>query len=166
MFHRGYPYNVIVSLLEKQGHKMHLRTLKRKHSDLRLRRKGNNFKESEIELLIRREVEGVGRLAGYRNIWHTLRLRHHIHVPCSLVACFACLHSFAFVVLYHKNNKSSLQWKTTAQPWLQNIFERRVNSCKETWATIFDRTHVWRLVPSLLRPMHVHQFQTFVCSNF
>jgi len=52
MFHRGYPYDVIVSLLEKQGHKMHLRTLKRKLSDLRLRRKGNNFEKSEIELLI------------------------------------------------------------------------------------------------------------------
>jgi len=86
MFHRGYPYDVIVSLLEKQGHKMHVRTLKRKLSDLRLRRKGNNFEESEIELLIRREVEGPGRLAGYRNIWHALRLRHHVHVPRSLVA--------------------------------------------------------------------------------
>ena len=42
--------------------------------------------ESEIELLIRKEIEGVGRLAGYRNIWHALRLRHHVHVPCSLVA--------------------------------------------------------------------------------
>ena len=42
--------------------------------------------ESEIELFIRREIEGVGRLAGYRNIWHALRLRHHVHVSCSLVA--------------------------------------------------------------------------------
>ena len=80
MFHRGYPYDVIDSLLEKQGHEMHLRTLKRKLSDLRLRRKGK-FEESEIELLIRREVEGAGRLAGYRNIWHALCLRHHVHVP-------------------------------------------------------------------------------------
>jgi hypothetical protein len=86
MFHRGYAYDVIVGLLEKQGHKMHLRTLKRKLSDLGLKRKGSNFEESEIETLIRREVEGAGILAGYRNIWHALRLRHHVHVPRSLVA--------------------------------------------------------------------------------
>ena len=42
--------------------------------------------ESQIELLNRREIEGAGRLAGYRNIWHALRLRHHVHVPRSLVA--------------------------------------------------------------------------------
>ena len=43
---------------------MHLRTLKRRLSNLGLKRKGNNIDESEIELLIRREVEGAGRLAG------------------------------------------------------------------------------------------------------
>ena len=42
--------------------------------------------ESQIELLNRREIEGAGRLAGYRNIWHASRLRHHVHVPRSLVA--------------------------------------------------------------------------------
>ena len=86
MFHRGYQYDVIVALLEKNGHKMHLRKLKRRLSDLGLRRKGHDVNESEIELLIRREVEGAGRLAGYRNIWHALRLRHHVYVPRSLVA--------------------------------------------------------------------------------
>lgn len=86
MFHHGYQYDVIVALLEKKGHKMHLRTLKRRRSDLGLRRKGHDVNESEIELLIRREVEGAGRLDGYRNIWHALRLRHHVHVPRSLVA--------------------------------------------------------------------------------
>ena len=54
MFHHGYQYDVIVSLLEKKGHKMHLRTLKRRLSDLGLRRKGYDVNESEIELLIRR----------------------------------------------------------------------------------------------------------------
>lgn len=37
--------------------------------------------QSEIELLIKREVEGAGRLAGYKNVWHALRLRHLEHVP-------------------------------------------------------------------------------------
>ena len=89
MFHHVYQqYDVIVAVLGKKGHKMHLITLKRRLSDLGLRRKGHDVNESEIELLIRREVEGAGRLAGYRNIWHTLRLRHHVHVPRSLVARF------------------------------------------------------------------------------
>ena len=44
MFHRGYQYDVIVALLEKKGHKMHLRTLKRRLSDLGLRRKGHDVK--------------------------------------------------------------------------------------------------------------------------
>ena len=42
--------------------------------------------KSPIELLNRREIEGAGRLAGYRNIWHALRLRHHVYLPRSLVA--------------------------------------------------------------------------------
>ena len=87
MFHRGYRYDVIVHLLEKNGYKMHLRTLKRRLIDLGLKRKGKTeMDKSEIELLIRRETEGAGRLAGYRNIWHALHLRHHVHVPRSLVA--------------------------------------------------------------------------------
>lgn len=86
MFHRGYQYDVIVGLLDKMGHKMHLRTLKRRLSEMGLKRKGLAIDERHIELLIRRETEGAGRLAGYRNIWHALRLRHHVHVPRSLVA--------------------------------------------------------------------------------
>ena len=69
MFHRGYRYDVIFHLLEKSGYKMHLRTLKRRLIDLGLKRKGKTeMHESEIELLIKREIEGAGRLAGYRNI--------------------------------------------------------------------------------------------------
>ena len=87
MLNRGYRYDVIVHLLENNGYKMYLRTLKRRLIDLGLKRKGKTeMDESEIELLIRREIEGAGRLAGYRNIWHALRLRHHVHVPRSLVA--------------------------------------------------------------------------------
>ena len=59
--------------------------LKRRLIDLGLK-SGKKMAESQIELLNRREIEGAGRLAGYRNIWHALRLRHHVHVPRSLVA--------------------------------------------------------------------------------
>ena len=48
---------------------MHLRTLKRRLIDLGLKRKGKTERdESKIELLIRIEIEGAGRLAGYRNL--------------------------------------------------------------------------------------------------
>ena len=82
MFHRSYRHDVIVHLLEKNGYKMYL---KRRLIDLGLK-SGKKMAESQIELLNRREIEGTGRLAGYRNIWHALRLRHHVHVPRSLVA--------------------------------------------------------------------------------
>ena len=43
---------------------MHLRTLKRRLIDLGLKRKGKTeMDKSEIELLIRREIEGAGSLA-------------------------------------------------------------------------------------------------------
>ena len=53
MFHPGYRYDIIVHLLEKNGFKMHLRTLKRGLIDLGLKRKGQTeMDQSEIELLI------------------------------------------------------------------------------------------------------------------
>ena len=64
MFHPGYRYDVIVHLLGRNGYKIYLRTLKRRLIDLELKRKEQTeMDESEIELLIRREVECAGRLA-------------------------------------------------------------------------------------------------------
>ena len=86
-FHRGYPYQVIVGLLEKQdGVRMHVRTLKRKLKDLGLKRKAANHDEDIVRELIKQEMQGAGSLAGYRYIWHALRLRHHVNVPRSQVA--------------------------------------------------------------------------------
>ena len=86
-FHRGYPYQAIVGLLEKQdGVRMHVRTLKRKLKDLGLKRKAANHDENIIRELIKQEMQGAGSLAGYRYIWHALRLRHHVNVPRSQVA--------------------------------------------------------------------------------
>lgn len=85
--HRGYPYQAIVSLLEKQDSvRMHVRTLKRKLRDLVLKRKAANHDEDIGQELITIEVQGAGSLAGYRYIWHALRLRHHVNVPRSQVA--------------------------------------------------------------------------------
>lgn len=88
-FHRGYPYDAIVGLLEKrEGLQMCVRTLKRRLRSLGLKRKGNAevMDDSEIRTIIREEMRGPGSLSGYRSIWHALRLRHHIHVPRKLVA--------------------------------------------------------------------------------
>ena len=52
-FHREYPYQAIVGLLEKQdGVRMHVRTLKRKLKDLGLKRKAANHGEDIIRELI------------------------------------------------------------------------------------------------------------------
>ena len=86
-FHRGYPYNAIVGLLEKQnGVRMHVRTLKRKLKDLGLKRRGCSYDEDLLRDLIKLEMQGAGALAGYRYIWHSLRLKHYVNVPRSFVA--------------------------------------------------------------------------------
>ena len=35
--------------------------------------------------IIRSEMQGQGQLAGYRKIWHILRLKHTVHAPRRLV---------------------------------------------------------------------------------
>jgi hypothetical protein len=50
--------------------------LKRRLSELDLSRRGQNVDEEATVRLICREIEGAGRLAGYRSIWHALRIRH------------------------------------------------------------------------------------------
>lgn len=84
-FHRGYRYNDIVGMLHKLGISMHVRTLKRKLQEMGLKRRGNPLDEDIVREVIRREIQGAGELAGYRYIWHALRLRHRMHVPRSLV---------------------------------------------------------------------------------
>ena len=86
-FHRGYSYNAIVGLLEKlDGVRIHVRTLKRKLKELGLKRRGCNYDEDLLRGLIKLEMQGAGSLSGYRYIWHSLRLKHHVNVQRSLVA--------------------------------------------------------------------------------
>ena len=85
LFHRGYPYIDIVRLLDQQGIFMHVRTLKRRLQHLGLSTR-NNIDENIVRNAISKEITGPGRLAGYRSVWHALRLRHQIHVPRSVVA--------------------------------------------------------------------------------
>ena len=88
-FHLGYKYELITQLLKNQHNiEMSVRTLKRRLHDYQLfRRKENeNFDEEHVRNIISQEMQGTGSLAGYRKIWHILRLKHHIHVPRQLVA--------------------------------------------------------------------------------
>ena len=74
-FHHGYPYDVIVGLLEKrEGLQMCVRTLKRRLRSLGLKRKGNAevIDDSELHTIIREQLRGPGSLSGYRSIWHAL----------------------------------------------------------------------------------------------
>ena len=87
-FHCGYQYNAIIGLLKKNVIHMCVQTLKRRLRYLGLRKKDNvaQIDNEKIRTAILKEMDGAGRLSGYRSIWHALRLRHHIHVLRSLVA--------------------------------------------------------------------------------
>jgi uncharacterized membrane protein len=86
-FHLGYKYEDIVKLLGiYHGVSMTVRTLKRKLQKYNLKKKNVNTDEQELRTIIQQEIEGAGRLAGYRKIWHVLRIKHHIHAPRKVVA--------------------------------------------------------------------------------
>ena len=81
-FHHGYPYDAIVGLLKKKNIDMSVRTLKRHLRSLGLKRKGNAtvIDDETIRGAIQKEMEGPGKLSGYRSIWHALRLRAAFHL--------------------------------------------------------------------------------------
>jgi uncharacterized membrane protein len=86
-FHLGYKYEDIVKLLGiYHGVSMTVQTLKRKLQKYNLKKKNVNTDEQELRTIIQQEIEGAGRLAGYRKIWHVLRIKHHIHAPRKVVA--------------------------------------------------------------------------------
>jgi hypothetical protein len=65
---------------------MNLRTLKRRLAKYNLSKKNNETDEEELKNIIKEGMQGSGCLSGYRKMWHVLRMKHHIHVPRSLVA--------------------------------------------------------------------------------
>eukprot|EP00794_Sanderia_malayensis_P012516 gene12516-13800_t len=87
-FHSGYPNEVIRFFLEKHhGISMSLSTLKRRLCDFGLSRRNNGqVNVDEVRQIIRQELNGSGHLLGYRSIWHSLRLEHHMHFPRRRVA--------------------------------------------------------------------------------
>jgi hypothetical protein len=73
-------------LLKKDGVSISLSTFKRRLKELGLSRRRQEIDIEAVTRLICEEIAGAGRLAGYRCIWHTLRIRHGLHVPRNLVA--------------------------------------------------------------------------------
>ena len=86
-FHLGYTNEVIIEfLLVQHGVKISLATLKRRLQDYGLRRRGVEIPDEQLRDIIQNEISGPGILRGYRAVWHSLRLNHHIHVPRHKVA--------------------------------------------------------------------------------
>ncbi|XP_046855923.1 uncharacterized protein LOC124449024 [Xenia sp. Carnegie-2017] len=66
---------------------MTVRTLKRRLKSYHLSRRNENISEDNVRTLLRQEMQAAGgSLAGYRKMWHILRIQHHVHVPRKLVA--------------------------------------------------------------------------------
>lgn len=86
----GYKYDVIVDLLSTHHHVcISVRTLKRRLQVYGLTKRSNVVDEKALKDLIKQEAEGAsGNLKGYRAIWHALRIKHHVHVPRSLVTTY------------------------------------------------------------------------------
>ena len=81
-FHLGYENEVIREFLQNYHNiTLSLRTLKRRLQDFGLRRNGNDIDRDQLRDIIKEQLHGSGRTLGYRAIWHSLRLEHHIHVP-------------------------------------------------------------------------------------
>ena len=46
--------------------------------------------DHKIMEIVQREISGSSELRGYRAVWHSLRLNHHIYVPRERVANILC----------------------------------------------------------------------------
>jgi hypothetical protein len=80
-FRKGFAYEkIILFLANYHGIRMSLRTLNTKLRSLGLRRKNNELDINFVRDRIQQELDGPGNSAGYRSVWHTLKL-DGIEVP-------------------------------------------------------------------------------------
>ena len=81
-FNSGFSYNVILCFLEKyHDMPMSLSTLERRLSKYNLKRNKAEVDLSDVERLIRNELDGPGSISGYRGMWHTLRVKYGLYIP-------------------------------------------------------------------------------------
>ena len=85
-FHQAHENGVILEFLHSYHNiSISLCTLKRRLRDYGLRRVRNEVDKERAKEIIMHEINNLGGSQGYRAIWHTLRLEHHMHVPRHLV---------------------------------------------------------------------------------
>ena len=88
-FHLGFKNQVILDFLKnRHGKPISLSTLKCRLRDYGLKRRGAQIEDQELREILLREISGPGQLRGYRAVWHSLRLKHRIHLPRERVAYF------------------------------------------------------------------------------
>ena len=59
---------------------MSLSTFQRRLHDYGLSRRGVDVSNHEVREIEQREISSPSELRGYRAVWHSLRLSHHIHM--------------------------------------------------------------------------------------
>lgn len=85
-FYRGYTYQSIAKLLDKQHDiQMSERTLKYHLQSYSLRRRLPTYNLAQVGLCVAEELDGPSCMSGYRSIWHTLCL-DGLQVPRWVVA--------------------------------------------------------------------------------
>ena len=86
-FDLGFENQVILDFLKnRHGITISLSTLKSRLCDYGLKRRSAQIEDQELREILLCEISGPGQLRGYRAVWHSLRLKHHIHVPQERVA--------------------------------------------------------------------------------
>ena len=86
-FYLCYDYETITDLLQVyHSITMSVCALTRRLQSYNLVKRKINVDEDFNRNIIRGEMQGPGQLAGYRKMWHILRLKHHVHAPRRLVA--------------------------------------------------------------------------------
>ncbi len=84
-FSKGFTYEEIRLFLEvKHDIKLSLRTLKKRLSDMGLKRKNVTYSIDSVRDRIKKEIDGPGCSGGYRSVWHTIRLEG-MQVPRKVV---------------------------------------------------------------------------------
>ena len=84
-FSKGFKYKEIIEFLTKNHSiNMSIATLKRRIKLYGLQRKNADYDIDVITEKIRTILDGPGCIAGYRHVWHTLKLQG-ISVPRSVV---------------------------------------------------------------------------------
>ena len=80
-FKKNYKYSTILQFLEKfHNIKLSKRTLIRKLQEYGLGRRKYNANRDQVEQAIQQELNGSGRLLGYRAMWRRLQSNYGIYV--------------------------------------------------------------------------------------